>query len=683
MKYQTLCVLWVAAASPTWAAVHQAAKVCGPGPGLVEDSTQAAVRCCSLEGGCAAPAAPAPCPGNGDNLTFAAAQAACNDVGARVCAYDELKVCCGEACGSDSLATWFGPAEAPANETKRVDPVVVTKTTLGLADTVAVVALAFMGSGGALGAGRLSLVGSSHCYEPVFDPGSILHPTRLTLPGSLGGVAGCVIGNGCVVAVVAALHAAFFFWNKKSAKLRLAGVPLPPAYAIFTFLVLYQGFVSCGAALILRGPSAVYVFVGTVSLFLSVTFPFALHGAVSYAVDQGLAVYAWDAETSPHMGWLIGKYEWVPGGQASDDVYRFGAVFVRFTPKNAKFTSVECVALLIMASLSAIAVEDPVACGHKQVAMALAAVLHAGLYLHYQPCQCFHSNVAETLFSVVLSSGLLGTAIGHYRDDPADWGFDVASVCFSFAGFLLIIRTVLDVGALLYVMSTKRRERLADQVADGVPDECEATISKPMLAHRMVSSGEVASRAGNESTQSLVKPLNYGDSAAARSHFAPEADFTVTPILSPLFRSPMRTESPAFFGGTYAAGRSGSLVTADGYPPQELPRNLSFTRPRLPVSRKQTLVRSHRPRSISVASSSLARGETDPFSPPARFVRSPTNSLGVSAANHSALLPPVSPFSGNSSSTHSTPNTPHAGANIGGSNSRGGNPLNRRLPPLV
>ncbi|KAJ9461869.1 hypothetical protein DIPPA_57722, partial [Diplonema papillatum] len=104
MKYKTLCVVWVVAASPTWAATRQAADVCGQSTGPPMDSTQASVRCCNLEGGCMQPAI---CPGS--TISFEVAQTACHDVGARVCVHDELSLCCGKGCGYDSWANWFEP----------------------------------------------------------------------------------------------------------------------------------------------------------------------------------------------------------------------------------------------------------------------------------------------------------------------------------------------------------------------------------------------------------------------------------------------------------------------------------------------------------------------------------------------------------------------------------------------
>ncbi|KAJ9461835.1 hypothetical protein DIPPA_22622 [Diplonema papillatum] len=563
--------------------------------------------------------------------------------------------------------------EPPANETSRVDPEVVTQATLGQTDTVAAVAAAFMGTSGGLGAGRLSLVGSSHCYDVGFDPGVILHPTRLYLPSAFGGVAGCIVGNICVILALASIHAVFDVCvQRSSALLRTSRIPLPPSYAVFAFLILYQGFASCGAALILRGPSVMYVLFGIASLVLSLAFPFAVHRVVFYLASEGLVVYANDAETSPRAAWFIGRSEWVPG-KGSRDLYRFGCLFVRFTEGNASFLAVECMALLIMASLSPITVEDHTACGHKHAAMAAAAALHAGLYLFYQPCRCVHSNATEALFSAAIAAGLGGGAAGHYRNDPGAWGFEFGSVCFFVAGVTLMVRTLLDVGALLYVVATKRSGRLADRVADGAPDDSESTGSKPILEDPVPHPKEVdnAEMAGQNS-ESPLNPLV----SCYRADSTTQANST--PVQSPFSRSTI-DESP-LFGSTFVPAGSGSFSVANGGTPTEPLRNTSFGRPRLPASRQHTLSRSHRPSFIRVAS--LARMEADPISPPTRSTRTPRDhreNPGLDVSYRSTLLPPPSPFSGRSSSSLSAPNTPHDAPSKG----RSRNPLHRRLPPLV
>ncbi|KAJ9461834.1 hypothetical protein DIPPA_22639 [Diplonema papillatum] len=71
--------------------------------------------------------------------------------------------------------------------------------------------------------------------------------------------------------------------------------------------------------------------------------------------------------------------------------------------------------------------------------------------------------------------------------------------------------------------------------------------------------------------------------------------------------------------------------------------------------------------------------EADPISPPTRSTRTPRDhreNPGLDVSYSSTLLPPPSPFSGRSSSSLSAPNTPHDAPSKG-------NPLHRRLPPLV
>ncbi|KAJ9468283.1 hypothetical protein DIPPA_16123 [Diplonema papillatum] len=335
-------------------------------------------------------------------------------------------------------------------------------------------AAASAGGAAALGAGRLALLMSGGCSDGApFDPPFNLHPTRWDLGGANGRAAGCVAGNAAVLLAAAAVHFSLSllllrttFLERCVLKapvdcvLRAQGLLRFPSWSLFAFVVLYQGFASCGAQLLLAGSQSTgEFFLAVLALGLAGGFPVLALRLVSWLVAEQAVRYEKDPATPPRFLWLLGDSEWIPLQPYA--INRFGALFVRLTPEGVRFLAVECALALCLGLLEAVPTAGLIQCAHKRLAMALALSLFLSVVLVLQPHRQSYQNYAEVLASSCQGLGLVTFSLAQYSEKPdKSWSYDMSSVTLVLASYLLILRSVLDAASLGYILMTHRRDRL-------------------------------------------------------------------------------------------------------------------------------------------------------------------------------------------------------------------------------
>ncbi|KAJ9455679.1 hypothetical protein DIPPA_19586 [Diplonema papillatum] len=212
--------------------------------------------------------------------------------------------------------------------------------------TTAVVVLAAVGTGPPMTAGLLVL-SSARCFADDRDISFVLSPTQLRLPGESGSLSGCIVGNAAVLVAAMLLHVSVsgFLGFAESrhcleilAKVNsfLVGALISfSAWSLLIFLVLYQGFSTCGILLLLHVggiEDVVLVAASVVSLLVA---PIIGLKIIQSVVPKREAVHVIDPVPS-RWNWFIGRGEWVSAKKNS--VERYGSLFQQHAPQAVFFT---------------------------------------------------------------------------------------------------------------------------------------------------------------------------------------------------------------------------------------------------------------------------------------------------------------------------------------------------------
>ncbi|KAJ9446825.1 hypothetical protein DIPPA_24709 [Diplonema papillatum] len=217
------------------------------------------------------------------------------------------------------------------------------------------------------------LAGRCFIRQEENDLPMLVSPTRLTLPGRNGVFSGCLVGNTALLAAGVMLRLALSSLCAVEAVRGAFDIPTEDnktgfisvsAWSLMVFILLYQGFSSCGVMLLFHADRVWEVLLGLAALASVVGMPFVGLRMIRSVVDENKAKHAMDPKKSCWTG-LLGTGEWVSLWESS--VERYGCLFQQYLPKAVFFLFVfECSLSLCFAFIEAVYVETWVQCGYKK-----------------------------------------------------------------------------------------------------------------------------------------------------------------------------------------------------------------------------------------------------------------------------------------------------------------------------
>ncbi|KAJ9442378.1 Alpha-L-arabinofuranosidase C [Diplonema papillatum] len=333
-----------------------------------------------------------------------------------------------------------------------------------------------------LAASRLPLLAGACMHDNELS--FVMSPTQMDLGDEHGLYTGCVNGNMAVVLAVTVLHAIFAFVSMKTKSLQnvlgggenvdgvlsVFGLVAVPAWSLLFFILLYQGFASCGSVLLFYPNNASECILGLISVLATLAFPaYVLWTVRNIVSSTGDAVFVNDTnnEEDGAVGGLkiafLGHGEWIPLHHVPVD--RFGYLFMAYLPRAWFFLAVECVLAVTLAIIDAIKAHTWTGCGNKKIVMLCAMVIYLGVVIWKMPHKQTFANALEILVTVLLCFSLLFMAIAYYSEDNVEhWCYSAANTIFTIATFVLLAKCILLMASALGVILTKRRSRLSDRV---------------------------------------------------------------------------------------------------------------------------------------------------------------------------------------------------------------------------
>ena len=364
------------------------------------------------------------------------------------------------------------PTQEPTEEPLAAVAVVRKDSTspgIQSAADAAVPAVAVLGATAALSGQRLALMLGTGCGTG--DDSSSdqlpfnLHPTRLSIGDtSLAFHVGCVIGNlFIIVAGFTLLHLVFLYCMTlcglvKGDNMEIQGFVKFPAVTMFLFLFLLQGTSLGAARLAFSGGPWTAVGGGTFVLCLM----FIVYVYLVLRDVHKKAVYRDDSTTSTRAAYFIGKGEWLSTTDSYID--RFGVMFRRYLPHASKFVMWDMSLSIGISLASAVKANTMVECGHKRVAMGSMTLSYMLLLMYVRPFAHGRNNHSEIFGQLLQTVGLGIIAIAFYSEDRSHWGFEVGMYLILAAMVFLVMKTLGDFIAFMYVLKTKRRPRLYAEV---------------------------------------------------------------------------------------------------------------------------------------------------------------------------------------------------------------------------
>ncbi|KAJ9467857.1 hypothetical protein DIPPA_20240 [Diplonema papillatum] len=338
--------------------------------------------------------------------------------------------------------------------------------------------MATFSTSGALGAGRLAILGAGCSDTPATSLPFAMHPTGLKFSGKNGIFVGCLAGNTAIVLSVSLAHVLLTFAvarlgsaiggkldgalllgsTSRDGILSVQGLLRFPAWSLFFFFLLYQGFSACGAALLFSPEALWEVLLGLAAAFVTCGFPLANVRLVRSIVADRDTVFVKDPNTPRWLQVFIGAGEWVPVN--AHVVNRFGTLFTRYVPRGVYFTSVECFLSLCLACIDVVPTSSLLQCGHKRLATLLALVFFFAVVLAQRPSKNRCADVVELVSHGVLAFGALALTLSFYSGERDHWGYTASARAMLVGSVILVVKGVLDTGALAYVVYTSRRARL-------------------------------------------------------------------------------------------------------------------------------------------------------------------------------------------------------------------------------
>ena len=294
--------------------------------------------------------------------------------------------------------------------------------------------------------------------------------------------------------------------------------------------------------------------------------------------------------TKPILTFFIGKGEYIP--KKDHFVNRFGTLFNRFSPKVALFGTVECFLSLTLSVIEGVRADNLVQCGHKRLAMGLCMLFYAGVVGFITPARRPRDDVIEVINDLISCVGLVCLALAYYSGDSNHLGYSLANDLFTVVSYSLLIKSILDLLTVVYVVLTKRRDRLMNKSQPPVPADNLTRIDKkvPKMPTLQLRRGSII-RDDVEDDYAHLSKFKFGSSEthseAELVSLHNDSDTPVHQISMAYLTSPRRSSSPATFGLGAGPRRYSSLPS--GLPPRSTSRRKSSYRYAAPPTRKRRL----------------------------------------------------------------------------------------------
>eukprot|EP00754_Rhynchopus_humris_P033450 Rhum_TRINITY_DN15468_c5_g4::Rhum_TRINITY_DN15468_c5_g4_i11::g.159112::m.159112 len=379
------------------------------------------------------------------------------------------------------------PANATDASTRPLPPMppaAKDEDTVDAAAATASVASAVASGAAAAQASRLVLI-SGPCRHP--DTRGLrlpraLHPTQVTIRGSA--ALGCIVMNVALVAAVTLVGKAVVAlcgpWLRRYAEDGdMRGLMRFPSTSLFFFQALYQG-VALSSLLLLQDGDATRIeqLIGILALLTCLIGPGLVFRCIRRGVPSKAIFQIDDNIRSSALVWMIGAGEWVSRVRGNLWVCRYGSIMRTYRQKWAGYSFAESYAMLALAVATAMPARTQVECGHIRVAQgAMLLLLIIGAVL----CRP-HARARDNIFRVLIDALQLGAlatqAVGLYLNKGDQQG-DLTNGLLLAATALLLVKVVLDVGSEVYILVTKRRERVQKTYHTTVFDHSMPTLVLP------------------------------------------------------------------------------------------------------------------------------------------------------------------------------------------------------------
>ena len=375
------------------------------------------------------------------------------------------------------------PTDASVGPLPPMPPAAKDEATVDAAAATASVASALASVAAATQASRLVLI-SGPCRHP--DTRGLrlpraLHPTQVTIRGSV--ALGCIVMNVALVAAATLIGKAVLAlcgpWLRRYAEDGdLRGLVRFPSTSLFLFQALYQG-VALSSLLLLQDGEATRIeqLVGILALLTCLIGPGLVFRCIRRGVPSKATFQTDDHIRSSALVWMIGAGEWVSRVRGNLWVCRYGSIMRTYRQKWAGYSFAESYAMLALAVATAMPARTHVECGHIRVAQgAMILLLIVGAIL-CRPHARARDNIFRVMIDTLQLAALATQAGGLYSNGhPED---DVTNGLLLAATALLLVKVVLDIGSEVYILVTKRRERLQKAYYNSVFDCSMPTLMLP------------------------------------------------------------------------------------------------------------------------------------------------------------------------------------------------------------
>ncbi|KAJ9467353.1 hypothetical protein DIPPA_08434 [Diplonema papillatum] len=420
------------------------------------------------------------------------------------------------------------PEPRPEKETELPGQKTIERA--GMAATL--VSAASLSSSSTGSATRLVVV-SQACRTAENDEfATVLHPTQLTINGSI--ALGAVVSNFAIIAAFSVLSYAVF---------RLADGPcrhmLPvrfregidtqgflrfPSAPLFVLQLLYQGTL-LGAMVLILQPVSALVFIGAICVLIGcLLVPIGCFVVVRESVPARAYYAEVESDTAAWKQILMGKGEWVAVERSTHWVNRWATVVRPFRQDTAWFFLVEMASSVALAGIQAVRSESLVGCGHVKLFSSVIFFILLLAEMYVSPHARLRDTVGDTIQLGAQSSALVLVSIAYYKEDTRYWTFTAANMLLMSSVAVSILKAVVDGGTEAYILYSGRRRKLQAQVFEATDHNTNPDKPRPSLISSFCSPSFSFAAEQREFDESLFTLPAYCNSP--RTEYSPRAGYS-------------------------------------------------------------------------------------------------------------------------------------------------------------
>eukprot|EP00659_Diplonema_papillatum_P018678 gene18678-28832_t len=477
------------------------------------------------------------------------------------------------------------PEPRPEKETELPGQKTIERA--GMAATL--VSAASLSSSSTGSATRLVVV-SQACRTAENDEfATVLHPTQLTINGSI--ALGAVVSNFAIIAAFSVLSYAVF---------RLADGPcrhmLPvrfregidtqgflrfPSAPLFVLQLLYQGTL-LGAMVLILQPVSALVFIGAICVLIGcLLVPIGCFVVVRESVPARAYYAEVESDTAAWKQILMGKGEWVAVERSTHWVNRWATVVRPFRQDTAWFFLVEMASSVALAGIQAVRSESLVGCGHVKLFSSVIFFILLLAEMYVSPHARLRDTVGDTIQLGAQSSALVLVSIAYYKEDTRYWTFTAANMLLMSSVAVSILKAVVDGGTEAYILYSGRRRKLQAQVFEATDHNTNPDKPRPSLISSFCSPSFSFAAEQREFDESLFTLPAYCNSP--RTEYSPRAGYSFCS------RSPQWSPMGAGLNDPLGDFISEARATTTTTPPVSCVLVLSAGKSKLTEIGKQTL----------------------------------------------------------------------------------------------